>query len=180
MYAPVPGDAVDQPTAPIPKRDFTWQAAAHTYVCPQGHRLVHVETSRQKRSGTETVVVDRYRCPAAHGGACPLRARCAPASGASHAGVRSEYEEHLEALRARMATPEAKALYRLRGQTLERINADWKQHRKLRRFSGRGLARVRGAVGLIVLAHNVLTLGAERAKALAPGAEAATPSGITT
>jgi transposase len=180
VYAPVPGDEVDKPAARIPKRDFTWRAAEQTYVCPQGHRLVHVETSRQKRSGTATVVLERYRCPAEHCAACPLRARCAPASGAGRAVVRSEYEGHIEALRARMATPAAKALYRLRGQTVERVNADWKQHRKLRRFSGRGLARVRGEVGLIVLVHNLLTLQAEKAKALAPGTEAVTPPGITT
>jgi hypothetical protein len=180
VYAPVPGAGVDKPTGPIPKRAFTWQAAAQTYVCPQGHRLVWVERSRQKRSGTETVVLDRYRGPAEHGAACPLRARCAPKSGAVRAVVRSEYEEHLEALRARMATPEAQALYRLRGQTVARINADWKQHRQLRRFSGRGLVRVRGEVGLMVLAQNVLTLRTELATAQAPAAAAITPPGTTT
>ena len=180
VYAPVPGDAADQPAKQIPKRDFTWQAAAQTYVCPQGHRLVHVETSRQKRSGTEAVVLHRYRCPAEHCAACPLRDRCAPKSGAGRAVVRSEYEEYVEALRARMTTPEAKALYRLRGQTVERVNADWKAHRKLRRFSGRGLARVRGEVGLIVLAHNVLTLQVEQAKAAASAAAAATSPGTIT
>jgi hypothetical protein len=179
VYAPVPGDGVDKPTAPIPKRAFTWQAAKQAYVCPQGHRLEWVERSRQKRSGTESVVLDRSRCPAAHCAACPLRARCASKAGAGRAVVRSEYEEYIEALRARMATPEVKALYRRRGQTVERVNADWKQHRKLRRFSGRGLARVRGEVGLIVLAHNVLTLQVEKAK-VAAAAEAATPPGITT
>ena len=116
VYAPVPGDGVAKPTAPIPKRDFTWQATEQTYVCPQGHRLEWVERSRQKRSGTELVVLDRYRCPAAQCAACPLRDRCAPKSGGGRAVVRSEYEEHIEALRARMATPEAKALYRLRGR----------------------------------------------------------------
>ena len=180
VYAPVPGDEEDPPTGKIPKRAFTWQATEQTYVCPQGHRLVHVETSRQKRSGTATVVLDRYRCPAEHCATCPLRDRCAPASGAGRAVVRSEYDEHIEALRARMATPAAQALYRLRGQTVERVNADWKQHRQLRRFSGRGLARVRGEVGLIVLVHNLLTLQAERAKAQALDAEATTPPGIIT
>ena len=67
---------------------------------------------------------------------------------------RGEHEEQIEALRARMATAEAKALYRLRSQRVELVNADGKQHRKLRRFSGRGLTPVRCQVGLVVLAHN--------------------------
>ncbi|MGZ3433000.1 MAG: transposase, partial [Isosphaeraceae bacterium] len=45
-------------------------------------------------------------------------------------------------------TPEAKAIYRKRGQTVELRFADAKAHRGLRRFSGRGLERVRIEVGL--------------------------------
>lgn len=63
-----------------------------------------------------------------------------------------------------MATVEAKALYRLRGQNVELVNADWKEHRKLRRFSGHGLMRVRCEVGLTVLAHNLLTVLTEEKK----------------
>ena len=82
----------------------------------------------------------------------------------------------IEALRARMATPEAKELYRLRRQTVELVNADWKEHRKLRRFSGRGLARARCQVGVTVLAHNLLTLLAQESKAEA--SSAVKPPGI--
>jgi hypothetical protein len=53
------------------------------------------------------------------------------------------------------------------------VNADWKEHRQLRRMSGRGLARARGQVGLIVLAHNLVTLLSEEAKV--PKAAAANP-----
>ena len=75
-----------------------------------------------------------------------------------------------------MATPEGKELYRLRRQTVELVNADWKQHRKLRRFSGRGLARARCQVGLMVLAHNLITLLSEEAKAQAKTRAARTVS----
>ena len=81
---------------------------------------------------------------------------------------RGEHEELIEALQQRMQTPAAKELYRLRRQTVELVNADWKEHRKLRRFSGRGLERARCQVGLVVLAHNLLTLlSLEKAKAAA-------------
>lgn len=86
--------------------------------------------------------------------------------------MRLEHEELIEVLRARMAAPEAQALYRLRKQTVELVNADLKQHRKLRRFSGRGLARARCEVGLLVLAQNLLTLADERWKAQAKQAQA--------
>jgi hypothetical protein len=57
-----------------------------------------------------------------------------------------------------MDTDAGKELYRQRCRTVELVNADWKEHRKLRRLSGRGQERARCQGGLIVLAHNLLTL----------------------
>jgi hypothetical protein len=57
-----------------------------------------------------------------------------------------------------METAEAQAVYRLRGQTIEIVFADFKEHRGLRRFSGRGLTRVRTELALEVLVHNLLVL----------------------
>jgi len=55
-----------------------------------------------------------------------------------------------------METETAKTVYRLRGQTIELVFADFKEHRGLRRFSGHGLARVRTEWALEVLVHNFL------------------------
>jgi transposase len=163
VYAPVPGDGVASPKQ-IPKREFTWLAGEQTYVCPQGHRLEFEESWREKRAGGG-VQVWRYRCPPAHCLGCPQHERCTKTAAKGRAVTRQEHEELIEALRARMQTAEAKALYRRRGQSVELVNADWKEHRQLRRFSGRGLARVRGEVGLMVLAHNLVTLQGEEKKA---------------
>jgi transposase len=170
VYAPVPGDGVEKPKQ-IPKREFAWQAAEQTYTCPQGHRLVFEESWREKRVGGG-VQVWRYRCPPAHCQGCPLQARCTKTPASGRAVTRQEHEELIEALRARMGTAEAKALYRLRGQNVELVNADWKEHRKLRRFSGRGLSRARGAVGLLVLAQNLVTVEAAAQAKQAKGAAA--------
>jgi transposase len=162
MYAPVPGDGVTNPKQ-IPKREFVWLAEEGTYVCPQGHRLQFEESWKEKRVGGG-VQVWRYRCPPKHCLACPQQARCTRTPASGRAVTRQEHEELIEALRTRMATAEGKALYRLRGQNVELVNADWKEHRKLRRFSGRGLRRVRCEVGLTVLAHNLVTVEAEQKK----------------
>jgi transposase len=165
VYASLPKEA----QGPLlPKSAFTWLAEAQTYVCPQGHRL-HLEAhGKAKRSGPEHVLVRRYRCPPAHCTGCPLAAGCAKNPRAGRTVSRGEHEEEVERLRARMQGEEAQPLYRLRKQTVELANADWKEHRKLRRFSGRGLERARCQVGLVVLAHNLLTLlTLEKAKAAA-------------
>ena len=69
---------------------------------------------------------------------------------------RSEHEDLIIAHRGWMETDEAKSVDRLRGQTIEIVFADVKEHRGLRRFSGRGLARARTAYALEVLLHNLL------------------------
>jgi transposase len=177
LYAPPP-QTEDQSAQQIPKGAFVWQAAEQTYVCPQGHRLAYAGASRQKRSGVEAVVVHRYRCPPVHCRACPWRARCTPNPQAGRTISRSEYEDLLVALRERMQSAEAHGLYRRRRQTVELVNADWKEHRRLRRFSGRGLERVQGQVGRMVLAHNLLTLLAEERKAVGHAPSAATSEEI--
>jgi hypothetical protein len=57
-----------------------------------------------------------------------------------------------------METAAAKAGYQLRGQTIELVFADFKEHRDLRRFSGQDLARVRMELACEVLVHNLLAL----------------------
>ena len=176
LYAPPPAAAGGIPKQ-IPKGEFQWLAAEGTYACPRGRRLEYAGSSRQRRSGTEAVVLHTYRCPPEYCRACPLRQACTPNPERGRTISRGEHEGLIEALRARMETPEAKELYRLRRQTVELVNADWKGHRRLRRFSGRGLARARCQVGLLVLAHNLLTLLAEEAKPRPEPTVAATPTG---
>lgn len=149
----------------LPKKDFLWMAEERTYQCPQGHRLEHVRSSQQKRSSVETVKLDQYRCPPEHCRTCPLQTKCTPNPEAGRTISRGEHEHLIEALRQRMQTAEAKALYRLRRQTVELANADLKEHRKIRRFTGRGLAQAEAEVALLVLAHNLVCLSHARATA---------------
>jgi hypothetical protein len=50
-----------------------------------------------------------------------------------------------------MNTPEAKAQYKLRGQTVELVFGDAKGNRGHDRFHGRGLSRARTETGLLTL-----------------------------
>jgi transposase len=161
VYAALPKEAAGPC---LPKGAFAWLAGEQAYACPRGHRLAYEGACRQKHSGTEAVVLHRYRCPPAHCVGCPLRGQCAKNPAAGRTISRGEHEGLVEALRARMATAEAKELYRLRRQPVELGNADWKEHRRLRRLRGRGLARARCQVGMTVLAQNLVRLLSEEAK----------------
>ena len=114
----------------------------------------------QKRRQTDGQinVVHSYRCPPRHCQACPRQVACCRNPKRGRAVKRSEHEALVEAHRARMATAEAKSLYRLRGQSVELGFADFKQHRSMRAFSGRGPRRAQRQVGLTVLVHNLLVV----------------------
>lgn len=61
--------------------------------------------------------------------------------------------------RSRMATDEAKAIYKQRASTAECVNAQ-ARNRGLLRMPVRGLSKVRSVVGLFVLAHNLMRMAA--------------------
>ena len=65
----------------------------------------------------------------------------------------------VRAWRQRMATDEAKQIYKQRAASVERANADLKTHRGLKPFSVRGLHKVRCIALLSVLAYNIKLFG---------------------
>jgi transposase len=157
-----------QPHRVFPKSEFAWQPEQQSYVCPQGHRLIAIGQERRARAGERSVVLTTYRCTKEHCQSCPLATRCTRGRN-GRTIKRNEHEDLIVAHQAKMQTPEAKAIYRQRGQTIELRFADTKAHRGLRRFSGRGLERVRTEVGLLVLSHNLLVVQAARQRKAAEG-----------
>jgi len=161
----IPQDRISQ----IPKSRFVWLEEEGQYQCPEGHRLSCRAIRTNHCAGGETVRTMIYACRASDCQGCPRRAQCTSSGKSGREIRRSEHEPLVEALMARMQTPEAQALFRRRQETVELAIADVKQHRKLVRFSGHGLTAVRAEVGLSVLAHNALTLlAALREPAQAP------------
>jgi transposase len=140
-----------------PKEAFVWSATAQAYRCPAGERLELRGVTRTQRSGPERIELRQYAAAPSRCQECVLRPRCTGGKGPRTIS-RSEHEEEVEALRARMATPEAQALYKRRKQTVELANADVKTHRGLRRFSGHGLRRATTEIGLVVLRQDLLAL----------------------
>lgn len=142
----------------IPKREFVWLPCEQTYRCPEGHVLSAGGVTYLERSDGRTVRQTTYHCSAGHCVVCPRREACTTAPAHGRSVSRLEHEELVDELRVRMKTPEAKALYRLRRQTVELRYADVKQHRHLRQFSHYGARRARSQIGAIVLAYNLLIL----------------------
>jgi hypothetical protein len=160
LYGPWKANDVRAPETPrlFTKAQFQWLPELETYRCPAGHLLKRVGRETCGRSGGREEVVVRYGVKAATCQACPLRPQCTTSHKVGRSIRRSEHEELILAHQAWMETASAKAVYRLRKQTIELVFADLKEHRGLRRFSGHGLVRVRTELALEVLAHNLLVL----------------------
>lgn len=164
IYAPVSENDLSeakrkkQKLPRIPKRDFAWLSAEQTYRCPEGHLLIPRRTFSQERSNDRTVLQTTYRCPSEHCMTCPRQEACTPSPQLGRSISRLQHEDLVDELRARMETPEAKGLYKLRHQTIELRYADLKQHRQLRRFNHYGPRRARAQIGAAVLAYNLMIL----------------------
>lgn len=146
----------------IPKEEFKWDPEAKQYLCLEGRPLVWIGQEKRTQTDGQVNVMHRYRCSPQHCSACPRKASCTSNPARGRAVKRSEHEDLIEAHRERMATPEAKAVYRLRKQTVELQFADFKANRKFRRFSGRSLTAARIETGLTTLAHNLLIVEKHR------------------
>jgi len=141
---------------PLGKEHFTWVPEQNMYRCPEGHAMPWIGHQKRRQSDGQINVVHSYRCAPQHCQVCPRQGSCSSNPCRGRAIKRSAHEALVEAHRARMATPEAKSLYRLRRQTVELGFADLKQHRCLRQFSGRGRSGAQRQAGLAVLVHNLL------------------------
>jgi transposase len=142
----------------IGKDQFQWIPEEQTYACPKGHRLKYRGREQKRRRDEHTVTQYRFVCPPEHCRGCPLRERCVSNPDKGRTVKRLEGEELMEAHKEEMKKPEAKRVRQLRGALIERCFGDAKQHRNLRRMHGRGLARAKTEVGLVVLAQTALTL----------------------
>lgn len=143
-----------QPTQ-FRKEQFHWDERKREYRCPQRQPLKFAGVQNRQRSLQRTEKLELYRADPATCARCPLKARCCPNSRSGRHLHRSEHEALIEAHRRKMETPAAKALYKLRGQTVETCFGDAKEHRNYRRVNGRGLLKAKIHTALTVFAHNL-------------------------
>jgi transposase len=164
LYAPWQENSLtakkkDQSTEPrIEKDDFQWDDGRKVYVCPEGKDLSFSHKGHRQRANGDRVAFEVYQASPSGCTHCSQQARCTTAPQNGRTVRRDAYQEEIDRLKTRMQTDEAKTLYKKRGQTIERVFADFKEHRNLRRFRGRGLSRARTQMGLTALGHNLRTI----------------------
>jgi transposase len=141
----------------LPKAAFAWEPG-QGYRCPEGQLLRLKGRTTEYRAMGPAAVVLTYRGQEGQCQGCPRRGECLSGSARARTVRRYEGEEVLERLGERMGREGSRQLYKLRARTVERGNADLKQHRGLRVLGGYGREAARAQVGLTLLATNVVSL----------------------
>jgi transposase len=132
---------------------FVWDESAGVLVCPQDKRLEHKSTQHPKG---RTIRI--YQARAVECRECEMKQMCCPDSklkGGGRSVSIQDYDEAVRSFDAKMETEKAKAIYKTRAPLIEFPNAWIKTKFKLRRFSTRGLAKVKCEARWAALAFNL-------------------------
>ncbi len=132
---------------------FAYDAAAGVYRCPAGQLLAAMRGGRTDVTGKLRI---RYISRRSVCTGCALRAKCLSAKGRRRVIERWEHDAVIERHRARMAG--ADKVMQRRKALAEHPFGTLKCRAGYRHFLVRGLAKVRGELGLMVLCYNLTRL----------------------
>ena len=139
-------------------RDFTYDAAARTCLCPAGKALY-----RKGQPVKKGLLADQYQGAKRDCGPCAQRAQClrtpekTPVRQVAffHGKDPAAPETHTARMQARIDTPEGRAQYAERFGTVEPVFGNLRFNKGLDRFTLRGRAKVDGQWKLFCLVQNI-------------------------
>lgn len=150
---------IEKKATPYQPEDFTYDAKAHTCVCPAGKSLY----GNGSHCLTNGFVSVRFRGAARDCVPCAHRARClrTPAKTKTrqvaffHGKAASTPESHTDRMKKRIDSPEGRARYGERFAAVEPVFGNIRYNKGLDRFTLRGKTKVDGQWKLFCLIHNI-------------------------
>jgi transposase len=152
VLSPVPGEPKTPEEKPYQASRFTYDATTNEMICPQGQRLAW-RRERPRPSGLS----QEYRGAGATCRACPAFGTCTR-DRHGRTVERWPWAEILGAHRTKMAQPAAQATYPLRSQIVEPVFGWIKAAWSFRRWTFRGLEKVRAQWQMICAVSNLRVL----------------------
>ena len=129
------------------KIHFIYDEGTDCFHCPGGHRL---QLKQANPSGKRVYQAEQSDCAT-----CPCQKRCCRSTTGQARTLTTDDKESLrQAMRDKMAAPEAKAVYRRRKAIVEPVFGHIKNG-GFRGFSLRGKEKVAGEFSLVCAAHNL-------------------------
>jgi transposase/uncharacterized protein with HEPN domain len=135
-------------------RNFVYDAERNEFVCPEGKRLTQRMTLELVgEAQTHVFAAAKQDCQS-----CPERQRCTPRNKMQHHGrsvTLLEEDSRVQQFKDKMATAEAKAIYKTRSPIAEFPHAWLKTKLNFTRFRSRGLVKASAEACWACLTHNL-------------------------
>ena len=126
----------------LSKDAFVYDSGRNVYYCPAGQELSYRGSTTEKRQSGRTRTRERFRIDAKICADCPLAELCIRRQGAGRQVTHEEHESDRVAHAKKMATDEAKEIYKTRQHASERPFAMIKWFFGVQMFLTRGLSKV--------------------------------------
>ncbi len=133
------------------RKDFQYQPETDSFICPAGKPLTYSQTKTRDSAGSyEVKVYKRTECEG-----CPLATRCLKPGAKTRSVHVSPFESVQHRVEERLKTPEGKAAYAKRKQSVEPVFGVMKAVMGFRYFLLRTLEGVQGEWRLAAAAFNI-------------------------
>ena len=130
--------------------EYAYLPEKDAYLCPQGAELRHTTTDKDGKRV--------YRSTPKHCRECPCKSKCGANEKGQKLLTRHIWQPYLDAVECIRKTEDAKCIYAMRQQTIERVFADAKEKHAMRYTHHRGLTAVTRWVKLKFAAMNLKKL----------------------
>jgi transposase len=150
-YIPPREETRKQPDA-FRREDFRYEPERDCYICPAGREMPYLQT-KIRTTATGSHKSRKYLCHQCAG--CELAPRCLTKGTTTRSFEVSEHEPLYEAMRRRLSTPQGKAIYARRKQSVEPVIGVAKWVMGFRSFLLRGEKKARSEWRMALTAFNI-------------------------
>jgi transposase len=138
--------------------NLPYDAEKDEFICPANQRLTYRFTGHEKSENGYRIEVKHYEASGCN--TCPLKPECTRAKDNRHMRVSFRLQRFREQAKANLLSEVGKALRVQRNVEVETFFGQVKHNMHFRRFSLRGLDKVKTEWGLVCIAHNLRKVAA--------------------
>jgi len=136
--------------------NLPYDAETDAFICPANQRLTYRGTRRERTENGYWAELRHYEATDCN--TCPLKPECTRAKGHRHMRVSFRLRRYREQARNNLLSEQGKFLRVQRNIEVESVFGHIKHNMRFRRFSLRGLEKVKTEWGLVCIAHNMRKL----------------------
>ena len=136
--------------------NLPYDAETDAFICPANQRLTYRGARRERTENGYWAELRHYEATDCN--TCPLKPECTRAKGNRHMRVSFRLRRYREQARNNLLSEQGKFLRVQRNIEVESVFGHIKHNMRFRRFSLRGLEKVKTEWGLVCIAHNMRKL----------------------